>query len=69
MNRKLTGSLADFHFAPTTVSRSNLLKENVPEKAIYVTGNTVIDALNTTVKKNFVFADPVINKALDSGNG
>ena len=67
MNRKLTGSLADFHFAPTTVSRSNLLKENVPEKAIYVTGNTVIDALNTTVKKNFVFADPVINKALDSG--
>lgn len=67
MNRKLTGSLADFHFAPTTVSRNNLLKENVPEKAIYVTGNTVIDALNTTVKKDFVFADPVINKALDSG--
>ena len=64
MNRKLTGSLADFHFAPTTVSRNNLLKENVPEKAIYVTGNTVIDALNTTVKKDFVFADPVINKAL-----
>ena len=67
MNRKLTGSLADFHFAPTTVSRNNLLKENVPEEAIYVTGNTVIDALNTTVKKDFVFADPVINKALDSG--
>ena len=39
----------------------------MPEKAIYVTGNTVIDALNTTVKKDFVFADPVINKALDSG--
>ena len=67
MNRKLTGSLADFHFAPTTVSRNNLLKENVPEKAIYVTGNTVIDALNTTVKKDYVFADPVINKALASG--
>ena len=67
MNRKLTGSLADFHFAPTTVSRNNLLKENVPEEAIYVTGNTVIDALNTTVKKDFVFADPVINKALASG--
>ncbi|SDB98222.1 UDP-N-acetylglucosamine 2-epimerase (non-hydrolysing) [Succiniclasticum ruminis] len=67
MNRKLTGSLADFHFAPTTVSRNNLLKENVPKKVIYVTGNTVIDALNTTVKKNFVFADPVINKALASG--
>ena len=67
MNRKLTGSLADFHFAPTTVSRNNLLKENVPEETIYVTGNTVIDALNTTVKKDFVFADPVINKALASG--
>ena len=67
MNRKLTGSLADFHFAPTTVSRNNLLKENVPEEAVYVTGNTVIDALNTTVKKDFVFADPVINKALASG--
>ena len=67
MNRKLTGSLADFHFAPTAVSRDNLLKENVPEDIIYVTGNTVIDALNTTVQKDFVFTDPVINKALASG--
>ena len=67
MNRKLTGSLADFHFAPTTVSRNNLLKENVPESKIYVTGNTVIDALNTTVKTDFVFDDPVINRALASG--
>jgi len=67
MNRKLTGSLADFHFAPTAVSRNNLLKENVPEEAIFVTGNTVIDALNTTVRKDFVFTDPVINEALASG--
>ena len=67
MNRKLTGSLADFHFAPTAVSRDNLLKENVPEDSIFVTGNTVIDALNTTVQKDFVFTDPVINKALTSG--
>ena len=67
MNRKLTGSLADFHFAPTAVSRENLLKENVPAGSIYVTGNTVIDALNTTVQKNFVFDGPVINKALATG--
>ena len=67
MNRKLTGALADFHFAPTAVSRENLLKENVPGGSIFVTGNTVIDALNTTVQKDFVFDDPVIRKALDSG--
>ena len=67
MNRKLTGSLADYHFAPTAVSRYNLLKENVPEDSIFVTGNTVIDALNTTVQKDFVFTDPVINDALASG--
>ena len=67
MNRKLTGSLADFHFAPTAVSRDNLLKENVPKDSIFVTGNTVIDALNTTVQKDFVFTDPVITKALNSG--
>ena len=67
MNRKLTGSLADFHFAPTAVSRENLLRENVPAGSIFVTGNTVIDALNTTVQKDFVFDDPVINKALATG--
>lgn len=44
-NRKLTSMLAQWHFAPTATSRSNLLKEGVPHGAIYVTGNTVIDAL------------------------
>lgn len=44
-NRKLTGALARLHFAPTVVSRDNLLRENVPEANIVVTGNTVIDAL------------------------
>ena len=67
MNRKLTGALADFHFAPTAVSRENLLKENVPLSHIFVTGNTVIDALNTTVQKDFAFDDPVIREALGSG--
>lgn len=44
-NRKLTGALARLHFAPTDVSRDNLLRENVPASHIVVTGNTVIDAL------------------------
>lgn len=44
-NRKLTGVLTQYHFAPTETSQSNLLKENVDKNSIYVTGNTVIDAL------------------------
>lgn len=44
-NRKLTGALARLHFAPTPVSRDNLLREGVPESHVVVTGNTVIDAL------------------------
>jgi UDP-N-acetylglucosamine 2-epimerase (non-hydrolysing) len=44
-NRKLTSVLAQWHFAPTATSRSNLLNEGVPSSAIHVTGNTVIDAL------------------------
>jgi UDP-N-acetylglucosamine 2-epimerase (non-hydrolysing) len=44
-NRKLTGALTDLHFSPTTTARDNLLAENVAEKDIIVTGNTVIDAL------------------------
>ncbi len=48
-NRKLTGSLANFHFSPTIGAKENLLLENVSEENIYVTGNTVIDALLETV--------------------
>ncbi|WP_130833129.1 non-hydrolyzing UDP-N-acetylglucosamine 2-epimerase [[Erwinia] mediterraneensis] len=44
-NRKLTGHLATFHFTPTETSRRNLLRENLPDARIFVTGNTVIDAL------------------------
>ena len=50
-NRHLTGVLADYHFAPTEWAKSNLLRENVPENQIWVTGNTVIDALLTIVNK------------------
>ncbi len=49
MNRKLTGSLADLHFAPTEQARLNLLAEQIENSAIFVTGNTVIDALKYAV--------------------
>ncbi len=61
MNRKLTGALADFHFAPTETARSNLLKEGVNPEQILVTGNTVIDALLATVRDTYVFNDPVLD--------
>ena len=64
MNRKLTGSLATYHFAPTASSEANLKRENINTDHLYVTGNTVIDALDTTVKDNYVFDDAAIN-ALD----
>jgi UDP-N-acetylglucosamine 2-epimerase (non-hydrolysing) len=50
-NRKLTGALANFHFAPTQTSQANLLKEGVPEKNVLVTGNTVIDALMMVIDR------------------
>ncbi len=53
MNRRLTGAIADIHFAPTPVSRDNLLKEGVPADNIYVTGNTVIDALLSVAKQDY----------------
>ncbi|KEH98788.1 non-hydrolyzing UDP-N-acetylglucosamine 2-epimerase [Clostridium massiliodielmoense] len=61
MNRKLTGSIADIHFAPTNQSKQNLLKEGIDEKLIYVTGNTVIDAMNTTVEKDYRFKTEELN--------
>lgn len=57
MNRKLTGAIAAIHFAPTATAKANLLKENVNLSHIYVTGNTVIDALMTTVAGDYDFGD------------
>ena len=62
MNRKLTGAIADIHFAPTSVSKANLLREGVPDGSIFVTGNTAIDALKTTVKKDFRFYTEELKK-------
>lgn len=67
MNRKLTGAIADIHFAPTSTSKNNLLKENIDPAAIVVTGNTVIDALHTTVKADYRFTDFGLQKALAGG--
>ena len=55
MNRKLTGALCDLHFAPTRTNKANLINEGVKESSIFVTGNTVIDALKTTVKEEYSF--------------
>ncbi len=51
INRQITGRIATLHFAPTELSRKNLLQEHVSDKAIIVTGNTVIDALHLVVKR------------------
>lgn len=64
INRKLTGSIARFHFAPTDVSRQNLLSEGVAADAIYVTGNTVIDALLSV--KNKIQKDEKLDIQLSS---
>ena len=51
INRQITGRICDYHFAPTKTSKNNLLKENISEDTILVTGNTVIDALLNSVEK------------------
>lgn len=62
MNRQLTGRIATYHFAPTPLSRENLLKENVSDESILVTGNTVIDALYWVVNK--IKSDSVLGDEL-----
>ena len=62
MNRKLVTSIADLYFAPTNNNKNNLLKEMVKEDEIYITGNTVIDALKTTVRSEYEFTHPVLSK-------
>lgn len=63
INRRLTGSIARFHFAPTEQAKKNLLAESVAEENIYVTGNTVVDALLETVQK--ITSDPLLATQLD----
>lgn len=67
MNRCLTGRLATYHFSPTVTNRGNLEREGVTEQ-VYVTGNTVIDAFKTTVKKDYRFRAPEL-QGFDAGSG
>ncbi len=60
INRKLVGAIADLHFCPTVANRDNLARENIT-KGVFLTGNTVIDALQTTVVKDFTFGSDVLN--------
>lgn len=64
MNRQMVGVMADYHFAPTELSKENLLKEGKPETSVFVTGNTAIDAMKTTVKESY--EHPQLTWAKDS---
>ena len=60
MNRKMVGAIADLHFCPTVANEKNLQRENITQ-GVFLTGNTVIDALQTTVVKDFTFAEDILN--------
>ncbi|MGN1231732.1 MAG: non-hydrolyzing UDP-N-acetylglucosamine 2-epimerase, partial [Anaerotignum sp.] len=62
MNRRLTGALTDLHFAPTPLAKEHLLKENIGEEGIFITGNTVIDALAHTIEEDYTFTVEELNK-------
>ena len=61
MNRKMVGAIADLHFCPTVTNRDNLARENI-KTGVFLTGNTVIDALQTTVKERFTFQEEILNR-------
>ena len=67
MNRSLTGRIADFHFAPTKGNEQNLIDENIDKKQIFVTGNTVIDALLSVIDSEYEFEHSVL-KNMDFEN-
>jgi len=61
INRRLTSTIADVHFAPTLTSKKALLRENVDPRSVYVTGNSVIDALRIAVRRGYSFTVPGLN--------
>lgn len=65
INRRLTSTITDLHFAPTQTAKEALLVENVNPKNIFVTGNTVIDALSYSVKKDYIFSSDILNQIVD----
>ncbi|MGE5683226.1 MAG: non-hydrolyzing UDP-N-acetylglucosamine 2-epimerase, partial [Bacillota bacterium] len=62
INRRLTGAITELHFAPTETAKKALAKENIDRSKIFVTGNTVIDALKIAVKKNYKFSIMKLNE-------
>lgn len=69
MMRRIADDISDIHFAPTPVARDNLLKEGFSPENIYVTGNTVVDALLQTVKADYVFRSPRLRSVLKGLQG
>ena len=61
VNRKLTGAIASVHFSPTKNNEINLLKEGISSEKIYITGNTVIDALLSVVNDDYIFQEKSLN--------
>jgi UDP-N-acetylglucosamine 2-epimerase (non-hydrolysing) len=66
INRRLTSAIADLHFAPTAIARKALLMENHKKEQVFVTGNTVIDALKTSVRTRHTFALTELNELFSS---
>lgn len=62
MNRKLTAAISDLNFSPTKGAKNNLLREGVEPSSIYITGNTVIDAMLHTVEDDYIFENDELNK-------
>ncbi len=60
MNRRLVGSIAGLHFCPTPRNRDNLRRENITD-GVFITGNTVIDAMSSTVRAGYRFTTPLLN--------
>ncbi|MCX8052172.1 MAG: UDP-N-acetylglucosamine 2-epimerase (non-hydrolyzing) [Armatimonadetes bacterium] len=67
INRRLTSALSDIHFAPTERARQALLAEGIRDSSIFVTGNTVIDALLMVASKNYQFENERVRRAIESG--
>lgn len=67
INRRLTTAVADLHFAPTSTAKRALLKEHVDPASIFVTGNSVIDALGISVRTKYRFSVPVLNRVTSRG--
>lgn len=61
INRVLTGHMADLHFAPTPLAKEHLLKENIGEEGIFITGNTAVDCLKHTIKEGYKFDVDLLN--------